>query len=54
MIDGTCQDLTSRDSKKILQQPVTIDNGKSLSAGFSAVAVEKISPLLENIISTME
>ena len=47
-------DGTSRDSKKIVGQQVTLDNGKSLSAGFSPVAVEDSSTLLENVISMMD
>ena len=47
-------DGTSRDSKKIIGQQVTLDNGKSLSAGFSPVAVEDSSTLLENVISMMD
>ena len=47
-------DGTSRDTKKIIGQQVTLDNGKSLPAGFSPVAVEDISTLLENVISMMD
>ena len=47
-------DGTSRDSKKIIGQQVTLNNGKSLSAGFSPVAVEDSSTLLENVISMMD
>lgn len=47
-------DGTSRDSKKILGQQVTLDNGQSLSAGFSPVAGENSSTLLDNVISMMD
>ena len=47
-------DGTSWDTKKIIGQQVTLDNGKSLSAGFSPVAVEDSSTLLENVISMMD
>ncbi|XP_022110164.1 LOW QUALITY PROTEIN: uncharacterized protein LOC110989821 [Acanthaster planci] len=47
-------DGTSRDGKKILGQQVTLNSGKTLSGGFSAVAVEDGVTLLDNIIAMME
>ena len=47
-------DGTSRDGKKIVGQQVTLDSGETLSGGFSNVAVEDSTTLLDNVISMLE
>ena len=47
-------DGTSRDHKKIVGQQITLDSGKTLSTGFSQVAVEDSTTLLDNAIAMME
>lgn len=47
-------DGTSRDHKKIVGLQVNLDSGTTLSAGFSGVAVEDSSTLLDNAIAMLD
>lgn len=46
-------DGTSRDTKKFMGCQVTLDSGKSLSAGFTSIATEDSATVLDNAISMM-
>ena len=48
------RDGTSRDGKKIIGQQVTLNTGQTLSGGFSSVAVEDRTIILDNVIAMMD